>query len=274
MALDGKVIAVTGVTTGIGRAAARSFARQGALVVGVGRRSDRGEQVAAALRAEGHSMIFVTGDVTRPDECTRFIDTAITAHGRVDALVNNVGGSGTPTYVPTVDVTPAQFDESVALNLRSAFFCSQAAVKHMRTAGGGAIVNVSSCVGTQAMATQVVYAISKAALDHLTRCLAVEYLEDGIRVNTVVIGGAMTKQSARALSEVAAATHRPVPTAETLPDAVQGTDMDSIVDALAFLCSDASRGVTATAVAVDRARSAGAVFSAALLDALGGRWNR
>ena len=270
----GKVIAVTGVSSGIGRACAGSLARQGALVVGVGRRADRGAAIADELRAEGHTMTSVTGDMTVVADCVRFIDAVVAEHGRIDALVNNVGGSGVPTYVPSEEVTPEQFDESIALNVRSAFFCSTAAIRHMKRQGGGSIVNISSVVGNQAMAAQVVYGIAKAGLDHLTRCLAVEFLQDRIRVNSIIIGGAMTGQSARALSEVSELYGLPAPTAETLPLAVQGTAMDEITDAIEFLCSDASRGVTATAVAVDQGRSAGAIFSAALTDALAGKWTR
>lgn len=279
-ALIGKVIAITGVSSGIGRAAARAFAAQGAKVVGIGRREARGRQIAEEINGAGHAFTFVAGDVTDAGDCQRLIDVAVATYGHIDALVNNVGGAAIPAvalpyYIPTDTVTPEQFDASIAMNLRSAFFCAQAAIKQMKKqGGGGAIVNVSSVVGNQAMATQVPYAISKAALDHLTRCLAAEFLEDGIRVNTLIIGGALTGQSAAALQERAVAAGKPVPTAETLPAAVQGTGMNEILDALAFLCSDQSRGVTATAVAVDRARSAGALFSSALLDALSGQWTR
>jgi NAD(P)-dependent dehydrogenase (short-subunit alcohol dehydrogenase family) len=272
--LSGKVVAITGVSAGIGRAAAQSLARRGALVVGVDLRAERAEQVAAELRAGGFAMAARAGDVSDPTECARFVDGVVAEHGRIDVLINNVGGPGTPAYIPTDAVTPEHFDDGLNRNLKSAFFCATAAIRHMKTHGGGSIVNVSSVVGNQAMATQVVYAIAKAALDHLTRCLAVEFHGDGIRVNTLVIGGAMTAQSQRMLAEVSAAQGRPTPTAETLPPSVQGTPMDEITDALASLCSDRSRGVTATALAVDQARSAGSVFSAALLDALGGHWTR
>jgi NAD(P)-dependent dehydrogenase (short-subunit alcohol dehydrogenase family) len=240
----------------------------------VGRRADRGEAIAAELRAEGHTMTFVAGDVSRPEDCAKFVEAAVTDHGRIDALVNNVGGPGTPMYISTDSVTPEQFDEGIALNLKSAFFCATEAIRHMKAQGGGSIVNVSSVVGHQAMATQTVYAIGKAALDHLTRCLAVEYLEAGIRVNSLIIGGAATGQSARGLSEVSALFGHAAPTPETLPLAVQATPMEEIVDSIALLCSDLSRGITATAVAVDQGRTAGALFSAALMDALAGKWQR
>jgi NAD(P)-dependent dehydrogenase (short-subunit alcohol dehydrogenase family) len=272
--LSGKVVAITGVSAGIGRAAAQSLARRGALVVGVDLRAERAGQIAAELEAEGFAMTARAGDVSDPTECARFVDGVVAERGRIDVLINNVGGAGTPAYMPTDAVTPEQFDDGLNRNLKSAFFCATAAIRHMKTQGGGSIVNVSSVVGNQAMATQVVYAIAKAALDHLTRCLAVEFDGDGIRVNTLMIGGAMTSQSQRMLAEVSAAQRRPTPTAETLPPSVQATPMEEITDALAFLCSDQSRGVTATALAVDQARSAGSVFSAALLDALGGRWTR
>ena len=83
-------------------------------MVGIGRRADRGEQIAAELRADGLSMTSVAGDVSDPADCQRFIEVAIGEHGRLDALVNNVGGAGTPTYVPTDEVTPDAFDAGIA----------------------------------------------------------------------------------------------------------------------------------------------------------------
>jgi len=278
--LERKVIAVTGISSGIGRAAVRAFTRAGAQVVGIGRRAERGREIAAEIAREGGVFTPVIGDVTRVHDCLRLVETAVATHGRLDALVNNVGGAavpsvGLPYYLPTTAVTEVQFDASIAQNLKSAFFCAQAAIRQMQAQGdGGSIVNVSSMVGHRAMAEQVVYAISKAALDHLTRCLAVECLSDGIRVNALVIGGAMTGQPAAAIRERSQALGLPMPTADSLPKVVQATPMDEIVDALAFLCSDLSRGVNATAVAVDQARSAGAIFSAALSDALAGKWTR
>jgi 2-deoxy-D-gluconate 3-dehydrogenase len=272
MGVEGLVIAVTGVATGIGRAAARGLAEAGAVVVGTDIDVTRGGAVAEGLRAEGKEMTFVPGDVRIPSDCSRFIEAVVSAHGRIDALVNNVGGPGARSYPSTLDVDPEEFDDLIALNLRSAFFCSQAAIKAMRQQGRGSIVNVTSVVGNQAMARQVVYAISKAALDHLTRCLAVEFMDDGIRVNSVVIGGAPTRQVAQAFAQISETFAVTPPSPERFPPVLGATSLDEIVDAIAFLCSPASRGVTAAAVAVDRARSAGAVFSAALLDALAGRW--
>jgi NAD(P)-dependent dehydrogenase (short-subunit alcohol dehydrogenase family) len=272
MGVEGLVVAVTGVATGIGRATARGLASQGASVVGMDIDAERGESVASGLRADGHAMTFVAGDVRDPADGARFIETVLGAHGRIDALVNNVGGPGARSYASTLDVGPDEFDDLLALNVRSAFFCSQAAIRAMQRQGGGAIVNVSSVVGNQAMARQVVYAISKAAVDHLTRCLAVEFIDDDIRVNSVVIGGAPTRQVAQAFAQVSEAFGVAPPQIERIPPILGATSLDEIVDAIVFLCSPASRGVTAAAVTVDRARSAGAVFSAALLDALAGRW--
>lgn len=276
MNVEGKVVAITGVTTGIGRAAFLGFARRGALVVGAARRTERGEQLVRQLREEGRRASFVTADVSKPEDCRKVVEATVTEHGRIDALVNNAGGGQVagPTYVETEKETPERFTAIVNLNLLSAFFCSTAAIPHMKRQGGGSIVNVSSVVGTRAMAGQALYAVSKAALNQLSRCMAVEYLHDGIRVNNLIIGGAATKAAAMAMEDAkqmfGAAGARP----ETMPLSVQATEMDAIVDAMLLLASDASRGITAGDIPVDQARSAGAVFSAALMDALAGRWTR
>ncbi|MGE0388092.1 MAG: SDR family NAD(P)-dependent oxidoreductase [Gammaproteobacteria bacterium] len=275
MNVEGKVVAITGVTTGIGRAAMRGFARRGARVVGAARRTERGEELVAELRAEGCTASFVTADVSRPEDCRRLIEATVAEHGRIDGLVNNAGGSGGgDTYTETHLETPERFAQIVHLNLLSAFFCSTAAIPHMQRQGGGSIVNVSSVVGTQAMARQALYASSKAALNQLSRCMAVEYLDDGIRVNSLIIGGAATKAAAKAMTQAKTMFAGAGATPETMPLAVQATEMDAIVDAMLLLCSDASRAITAADIPVDRARSAGAVFSAALMDALAGRWTR
>jgi len=218
-------------------------------------------------------MSAVAGDVSRTEDCERFIDAAASAYGRIDALVNNVGDPGSPIYRASHEVTRADFDAGIAANLASAFFCSTNAIRHMKAQGGGSIINVFSVVGHLAAERQVVYAISKAAMDHLTRCLAIEYLEDHIRVNTLIIGGAATGAAARSIGELSALYGR-APDAEKLPLSMSATPLDEIIDAVAFLCSDLSRGVTATSIAVDHARAAGAVFSEAMGAALAGNWTR
>jgi NAD(P)-dependent dehydrogenase (short-subunit alcohol dehydrogenase family) len=274
MIVRDKVVVVTGVTTGIGRAAMRGLAARGALVVGAARRTDRGEQLADELRAEGHRVSFVTADVSRPEDCRALIDAAVREHGRIDALVNNVGGSPGPTYADTETETEERFRAFIDLNLGSTFFCSTATIPHMKRQGGGSIVNISSLVGIQAMARQALYASSKAAVNHLSRCLAVEYLEDNIRVNSVIVGGAATKAAVTAMADAQELLGADGADPTKMPEVMQPTPMDDIVDVIVFLCSEASRALNASEIAVDRARSAGAVFSSALMDALAGRWTR
>lgn len=276
MSVAGKVVVITGVTTGIGKAAFTGFARAGASVVGGARRTDRGEQMAAQLRAEGHRASFVTADVSKPEDCRTLIDAAMAEHGRIDCLINNAGGSNIagPTYAKSETETPERFAAIVNLNLLGTFFCCTAAIPHMKRQGGGSIVNVSSVVGTQAMAGQALYAAAKAGVNQLTRCLAVEYLNDHIRVNSLIIGGAATKAAATAMSEAMEMFPGSKVTPETMPLSVQATDMDAIIDAMKLLCSDGSRAITAADIAVDEARSAGAVFSDALMAAMAGRWTR
>ena len=276
MDVSGKVVVITGVTTGIGKAAFMGFARAGALVVGGARRTERGEELVKQLRDEGHRASFVTADFSKAEDCRKLVDAAIAEHGRIDCLVNNAGGSNIagPTYAKTETETPERFAAIVNLNLLGTFFCCTAAIPHMKKQGGGSIVNVSSVVGTQAMAGQAIYASAKAAVNQLTRCLAVEYLNDHIRVNSLIIGGAATKASATAMTEAMEMFPGSNVKPETMPLSVQATDMHAIVDAMKLLCSDGSRAITAADIPVDEARSAGAVFSEALMAALAGRWTR
>lgn len=276
MDIQDKVVVITGVTGGIGKAAMQAFARAGAKVVGGARRTERGEQLAAQLRAEGHQASFVTADVSRPEDCRRLIDAAVAEHGRIDCLINNAGGSDIagPTYARSEDETPERFAAIVNVNLQSTFFCSTAAIPHMKRQGGGSIINVTSVVGTQAMAGQVIYAAAKAGVNQMSRGLAVEYLHDHIRVNALVIGGAPTRGAGAAMADAAQMVGGAKASVDSMPLSVQATDMDAIVDAMKLLCSDASRAITAAEIPVDSARGAGAVFSEALYAAMAGRWTR
>src|SRR6516165_11996663 len=201
MSVDGKVVAVTGVTAGIGRTVARVFAERGCRVVGCGRRADRGISLEAKIREAGGRFMFVQVDVTSRDECRQFIDAAVSEHGRIDVLINNAGGSGRWTAIDELE--EKAFEEILRLNLYSALFCSQRAIEHMcRRGEGGVILNVASVQAVLAVARSGAYNAAKAGLVQLTKTIAIEFIDRGIRANVIVMGGALTPLSADGVRQV------------------------------------------------------------------------
>src|SRR3954454_17116748 len=186
MAIAGKVVAITGVTAGIGRTLAEVFAERGCSVVGCGRREDRGRKLEAHIRSGGATFTYVPADVSRREDCRRFIDAVIGEHQRIDVLINNAGGGG--RSVPTQALEESEFEEMLRLNLHSALFCAQRAIDHMvQTNAGGVILNIASVQGVLAVARSASYNVAKAGLIQLTNTLAVEYLDRGIRANVIVM---------------------------------------------------------------------------------------
>ena len=180
--LTGKVALVTGAARGIGRACAIALAQAGADVV-LGLRDARTVgSLPAVIEGLGRRALPVQMDVTQRRETDQAVATVEREFGRVDILVNNAG-LGPPNAAE--DVTEADFDLTMNVNLKGTFFVSQAVGKLMLRAGSGHIVNLSSQAGFVALPTESVYCMTKAAIAHLTRCLAVEWGPRGINVNAV-----------------------------------------------------------------------------------------
>jgi NAD(P)-dependent dehydrogenase (short-subunit alcohol dehydrogenase family) len=242
--LTGQTALVTGAARGLGRAIALSLAEAGA-DVGLGLRdpaSDGG--LVAEITALGRRAVPLAMDVTDLSQSRAAIDAAVAEFGRLDILVNNAGGG---LGAAAIDVTEADFDAVWKLNTKSTFFISQHAARHMRDAGGGAIVNVASQAGLVALPGESSYCVSKAAVIHLTRVQAVEWGEYGIRVNAVAPTFIETDGTAAALSdpvfradtvERIAALHR-----IGVPKEVSG--------AVVFLSSPAASLVTGQTLAID-----------------------
>jgi NAD(P)-dependent dehydrogenase (short-subunit alcohol dehydrogenase family) len=180
--LTGKVALVTGAARGIGRACAIALAQAGADVV-LGLRDARTVgTLPTIIEGLGRRALSVQMDVTQRREIDQAVATVEREFGRVDILVNNAG-LGPPNAAQ--DVTEADFDLTLNVNLKGTFFVSQAVGKSMLRAGSGRIVNLSSQAGFVALPTESVYCMTKAAIAHLTRCLAVEWGPRGINVNAV-----------------------------------------------------------------------------------------
>ncbi len=180
--LTGKVALVTGAARGIGRACALSLAEAGADVALGLKDVSTGQEIVDQITALGRRAFPVQMDVAHLPEITSAV-AAVHAHfGRIDILVNNAG-IGAPN--PAENVTEQDFDDTLAVNLKGTFFTAQAVGKIMIAQGGGRIVNISSQAGFVALPTESIYCMTKAAISHLTKCLALEWAQYHINVNAV-----------------------------------------------------------------------------------------
>jgi NAD(P)-dependent dehydrogenase (short-subunit alcohol dehydrogenase family) len=185
MRFKGKVVLVTGSTTGIGEACARVFAESDAAVMVCGRNEPRGRKVVQAIRAAGGRAEFTAVDVRAAGACDRLVSETIERLGGLDVLVNNAGILYSAT---ALDTTDEQWLDTMAVNVNALFYLSRAAIRHMKQKGGGAIVNIASEWGLNGEPNHVAYCASKGAVVQITRCMALDHARDNIRVNSVCPG--------------------------------------------------------------------------------------
>src|SRR6201981_1114431 len=193
--LDGKVAVITGATSGIGLRAAEIFVAEGAKIVIAGRRAVEGEALAKRL---GPACLFRRTDVTIEDEMRALIGEAVEKFGRIDCLFNNAGGPAQTGGIEGLEVS--RFDAAMATLVRSVMLGMKHAAPHMRRQGSGSIINNGSIAGRLAcFSSSIVYGAAKAAVIHLTKCVAMELGEAGIRVNSVSPGAIATGIFGKAL---------------------------------------------------------------------------
>jgi NAD(P)-dependent dehydrogenase (short-subunit alcohol dehydrogenase family) len=185
-ACAGKVVLVVGGTRGIGRACCLDLARAGATVVVSGRSEKNAEEVAQAARDAGAEAGVAIHDISDVDATTAVFDEVHRRYGRIDALVANAGMN--PYFIRAEKLTPEEWDDSLAVNLRGLFFAIQAAGKHMLAAGRGSIVTMSSVTAQRGTLRGLPYVAAKGGVDAMTRTLAVEWADRGVRVNGVAPG--------------------------------------------------------------------------------------
>ncbi|HZR14056.1 MAG TPA: SDR family oxidoreductase [Acidimicrobiia bacterium] len=188
MRLAGEVALVTGSTAGIGRAVAIELAREGARVTVTGRDKTRGDAVVDEIVRGGGDATFVAADLDDPAACDTLVDAAATHFGGLTVLVNNAVSSTVERDGPVGEIGDAAWEQALRVNLTAPMRLCRAAIPHMRRAGHGAIVNVSSRQAERASPGFAAYVASKGGLNALTRSIAVDYARDGIRCNTVSPG--------------------------------------------------------------------------------------
>jgi NAD(P)-dependent dehydrogenase (short-subunit alcohol dehydrogenase family) len=240
--LDGRVVVITGASSGLGVGFARALAEAGADVVLAARRVDRLAHTQELVAAEGRRAVAVSADVVNPADCQKVAATAMEEFGRVDALVNN---AGVATAIPASHETPEQFQNVMNVNLNGTYWMAQACAKVMQP--GSSIVNMSSVIGLTSLGLpQAAYSSSKAAVIGLTRDLAQQWTgRKGIRVNALAPGYFQSEMTEQMDSDYVA-------------EHVIGRTLvgrlgrpDEINAPLLFLLSDASRYITGVTLPID-----------------------
>jgi NAD(P)-dependent dehydrogenase (short-subunit alcohol dehydrogenase family) len=237
--LDGKTAVITGSTSGIGESVARLFAEEGAEVVVSGRRQEKGEAVCADILSAGGEAIFVRADTTVDGDIDRLFASALDRFGRIDILVNN---AGTILMKPFIEVTSEDWDRIVALDGRAYFVCMQKVLPIMEKQGAGSIVNITSLNAVKPMPPSSIYSFAKAGVTQMSKIVALEYADKGIRINCL-LPGATTTEMTEALSDNEAVR-------QTLPLKRHSTAREQAYAAL-FLASDEAAYVTGASLIVD-----------------------
>jgi NAD(P)-dependent dehydrogenase (short-subunit alcohol dehydrogenase family) len=246
--MRGRVALVAGASRGIGAATAEAFAAAGAAVVLGARDTAAVDAVADRIRSGGGRVLAAGLDVTDADSVRHLVDQALSTFGRLDAAFNNA--SAGPLPAPLADIDPGEFDVGIATNIRGTFLGMKYQIPAMLQTGGGAIVNMASIAGLNGTANLAAYVAGKAGIIGLTKVAALDYADQGIRVNVVAPGPILTYHL-----EVAG------PQAQRL--AGQSTPMRrvgspaEVAQAVLWLCSDRSSFITGTVVPIDGGQAAG-----------------
>ncbi len=249
--LEGRAALVTGATSGIGRATALRFAAEGARLALVGRNAEELESVAAEAGARGGiEALAVRADVTSEEDARRAVERTVETFGALVVLVNAAGILASGTVETT---TLGAWDEMLNVNLRAVFHLMQLAAPHLERRPGN-VVNVSSVTGLRAFPGVLAYCVSKAGVDQLTRCAALELAAKGVRVNAVNPGVVVTEVHRRAgMSEERYAAFLEHST-ETHPLGRVGTT-EEVAELILFLASDRAAWITGATYSIDGGRA-------------------
>ena len=243
------VVLIAGALTGIGRAAAVAFARDGARVVVSGRREAEGKALEAELRGLGVEAAFIQADVRREDEVRNLVDQTVARFGRLDAAVNNAGTEGQPG--PATEQTAETYAAIFDTNVLGTILSMKHELRVMQAQRAGSIVNISSAYGHEGAAGASVYVASKHAVEGLTRSAALEAAPFGVRVNAVAPGaietGMLNRFTGNAQNKAVLAAQAPM---------ARIGEPDEIAQAIVFAASGKSSYMTGHILAVDGGRAA------------------
>jgi NAD(P)-dependent dehydrogenase (short-subunit alcohol dehydrogenase family) len=241
--LEGKIVLVTGASRGIGRACALACAGAGAdVIVGI-RKAEDGEALKSEIESHGRRSHAVQMDLLELKSVRTAVEAAHRAFGRIDVLVNNVGIG--PENLAE-NVTEEDFDYTVDVNLKGTFFTTQAVAKLMMAQKSGRIINISSQAGSVVLKGEAIYCMTKAAINHLTRCLAVEWAPHGINVNSVAPTFIWTDGTRPSLADPAFHAH----VLGHIPLGRIGDPVD-VAGTVVFLASPAASLITGANILVD-----------------------
>lgn len=254
LGLQGKIAVITGGSEGIGKAAARSLAGEGAGVVICARRVDVLEQAAAEIRAAtGGKVLAIPTDVTKPEQVRALMEQTVAVFGRIDILVNN---AGTSSAHPFENASPEIWQTDLDLKLFGAIHCTQAVLPYLRAQGGGRIINLTTPGGKAAGARSVPTSVSRAAGIALTKALSQEYAAENILVNTVCVGLIKSGQHERRFAQAQA--ENPDLTLEEFYGAMgrrvplgRVGEAEEVGDLIAFLASERTGYITGASINVD-----------------------
>ncbi|QCX33874.1 SDR family oxidoreductase [Caloramator sp. E03] len=248
--LEGKIAIITGGNSGIGRATAKLFCREGASVVIVSRRAEKNQETVDEITAEGGNIIAIQADVSKMEDCRRVVDETIKKFGRIDILVNNAGIAD--RHIPINLCTEEWYEKVCKIDQFSVFYMTKYTLEYMEKCGKGSIVNVSS-IGSQGIAG-IAYSAAKAAVNSMTKNIALQYSHTDIRCNAVAPGPTPTELNSPEQfklfnHEFAEACARHIDL--TVPEA-QAEDQ---AEAILFFASDASKAITGQILYVDHGTS-------------------
>ncbi|HVO61387.1 MAG TPA: SDR family oxidoreductase [Terriglobales bacterium] len=253
--LQSKVAIITGAASGIGRATALLFAREGATLIAIDLNETGGNQVADQISASGGHAIFVRADVSQSDDCKRAVDTAVAQLGRIDVLFNNAGMIRRSSIV---NLSEDDWDRVMDVNVKSIFLMSRQVIPLMARAGGGSIINTASGWGLTGGTKAAVYCASKGAVVLLTKAMAVDHGPQNIRVNCICPGDTDTGMLRNEAQQLGEGPDRFLAEAARRPLGRIGKP-EEIAQSVLYLASDASSFVTGTALVIDGGGLAGSV---------------
>jgi NAD(P)-dependent dehydrogenase (short-subunit alcohol dehydrogenase family) len=253
--MDGKVVLITGGSSGIGRAAAKLFAESGARVVLAARGVQRGQEAEEEIRSAGGTALFVQADVSESSQVQALVAQTVGTFGRLDCAFNNA--AALTKLARTADFSENDFDTEASLNLKSVWLCMKYELEQMQRQQprGGAIVNTSSVNGLGGAPSAALYSMSKAGILALTKSAAQEYAGDGIRVNALVAGGFDTELLHGVISKATGGDEAKVKAAMNdmaarIPTGRIGRPEEA-AQAVLWLCSEAASYVTGHSIIAD-----------------------